>query len=224
MEEIDLSGLDMPEKEQRILKAAIAVFSEKGYSASTTSEIAKNAGVAEGTIFRYYKTKKDILHSILIHFINSFGSKVVFSSIEKIFERTDTNDLHSFFKVLLYDRLKLAEKFLPFARILISEAMFHEDIREALYQNIITKGIEIISAEREKLQERGLIRSDISSTALLRTALGCLATLIAQKLLFNNKSSVSDFEAEIDQVIDILLYGLAPRETPETREDKRTDD
>jgi AcrR family transcriptional regulator len=215
MDEFDLSGLDMPEKEKKILKAAIAVFSEKGYSASTTSEIAKNAGVAEGTIFRYYKTKKDILHSILIHFINSFGSKLIFSSIEKILEDADEKDLRSLFKELLYDRLKLAESFFPLARIMISEAMFHEDIREALYQSILPKGIKMIGAAQEKLKERGLIRSDISSTAMLRSTMGCLASLVAQKLLFDNKTRTPNFDAEIDQVIDILLYGLTPRGTPE---------
>lgn len=219
MEEFDLFGLDMPEKEKKILTAAIAVFSEKGYSASTTSEIAKNAGVAEGTIFRYYKTKKDILHSILIHFINSFGSRLIFSSIEKILESADEKDLRSLFRELLYDRLKLAESFFPLARIMISEAMFHEDIREALYESILPKGIKMISTAQEKLKERGLIRNDISSTAMLRSTMGCLASLIAQKLLFNNKTRIPDFEAEVDQVIEILLYGLAPRGTP----DKQTD-
>ncbi len=67
MEPLDLSSLNLPEKEQRILEAAIAVFSEKGFSAATTSEIAKNAGVAEGTIFRYFKTKKDILNPYTDH-------------------------------------------------------------------------------------------------------------------------------------------------------------
>lgn len=45
-------------KQISILHAAIEVFSEKGYAAAATSEIAQKAGVAEGTIFRYYKTKK----------------------------------------------------------------------------------------------------------------------------------------------------------------------
>ncbi len=217
MEEFDLSGLDMPEKEQRILKAAIAVFSEKGYNASTTSEIARNAGVAEGTIFKYYKTKKDILHSILIHFINAFGSRVIFTSIEKILENADKKELRSLFKELLYDRLKLAESLFPLARIVISEAMFHEDIREALYQSVLPKGISMISAAQKKMMEKGLIRSDVAPTTMLRTTIGCIFTLIAQKLLFNDKTSISDFETEIDQVIDILLYGLAPREGSATK-------
>ena len=43
----------------RILEA-VDMFGEKGYASTSTSEIAKRAGVAEGTIFRYYKTKRFI--------------------------------------------------------------------------------------------------------------------------------------------------------------------
>ena len=57
MEHRDIPDFGLPEKEEKILKSAIKIFSEKGFSASTTSEIAKDAGVAEGTIFRYFKTK-----------------------------------------------------------------------------------------------------------------------------------------------------------------------
>lgn len=55
----------MTDKQKKILIAAIDAFSEKGYAATSTSEIAKLAGVAEGTIFRHYKTKKNLLLTLL---------------------------------------------------------------------------------------------------------------------------------------------------------------
>ena len=51
------------ERQMRILEAAVDMFGEKGYASTSTSEIAKRAGVAEGTIFRYYKTKRFIISS-----------------------------------------------------------------------------------------------------------------------------------------------------------------
>lgn len=48
-------------RKTQITKAAIKLFSQKGFTASTTKEIAEQAGISEGTIFRYFKTKKDIL-------------------------------------------------------------------------------------------------------------------------------------------------------------------
>lgn len=54
----------LTEKQKKIIIAAIESFSEKGYAATSTSEIAKKAGVAEGTIFRHYKTKKIYLYPL----------------------------------------------------------------------------------------------------------------------------------------------------------------
>lgn len=48
-----------------VLKAAMELFAEKGFHATPTSEVAKRAKVAEGTIFYYFKTKEGILMSIL---------------------------------------------------------------------------------------------------------------------------------------------------------------
>lgn len=56
----------MTDKQISIISAAIEIFAEKGYSATTTSVIAKKAGVGEGTIFHHYKTKKDLLLAIRI--------------------------------------------------------------------------------------------------------------------------------------------------------------
>jgi TetR/AcrR family transcriptional regulator, fatty acid metabolism regulator protein len=51
-------------KQARILKAALQVFTEKGYHAATMSEIATAANVAEGTIYTYFENKNDLLFSI----------------------------------------------------------------------------------------------------------------------------------------------------------------
>lgn len=53
---------NLSEKEQKILNAAVDIISIKGFA--TTKEIAMKAGVAEGTIFRYYKTKDCIVKEI----------------------------------------------------------------------------------------------------------------------------------------------------------------
>jgi len=48
------------ETKQRILKAALELFKEKGLGETTTKEISKKAGIAEGTLFNYFKTKEDL--------------------------------------------------------------------------------------------------------------------------------------------------------------------
>jgi TetR/AcrR family fatty acid metabolism transcriptional regulator len=49
------------DKRQRILDAAVRVFARKGYFASRVSDVAKAAGIADGTVYLYFKSKDDVL-------------------------------------------------------------------------------------------------------------------------------------------------------------------
>jgi TetR/AcrR family transcriptional regulator, fatty acid metabolism regulator protein len=53
-----------PEKPQQIIDAAVRVFARKGYFNSRVSDIAREAGIAAGTIYLYFKTKEDILVTV----------------------------------------------------------------------------------------------------------------------------------------------------------------
>src|SRR6202034_773378 len=53
------------EKYQRILDAAVEVIAERGYFSSPVSAIAKRAGVADGTVYLYFKSKDDVLRTAI---------------------------------------------------------------------------------------------------------------------------------------------------------------
>ncbi len=55
----------MTEKKQNILQAALDLFAAKGFSATTTAEIARRAGVSEGLIFRHFRNKRGLLDALL---------------------------------------------------------------------------------------------------------------------------------------------------------------
>lgn len=208
METPDLTDLNLPEKEQRILEAAIRIFSEKGFSAATTNEIAKNAGVAEGTIFRYFKTKKDILRGILIQTVNMLSSKLAIDSIEKILLNSENKDLRQILKEVIYDRLKLVDSVFPMIRIIITEALYHEDVRTALYENIVDKAFSIFKVFYEKMVEQGILRNDVEPIVLFRSTAANIAVLIAQRKLLGDKIATGNFDEDSDKMIDVLLYGI----------------
>ena len=57
----------MNEKKQCILDASLKLFVDNGFHGTSTSEIAKTAGVATGTLFHYFKTKKELINSLYFH-------------------------------------------------------------------------------------------------------------------------------------------------------------
>ena len=69
------------EKYQRILDAAVEVIAENGYFHSPVSAIAARAGVADGTIYLYFKSKDDVLRTAIDKMFEQF-----FGQVEKEFE------------------------------------------------------------------------------------------------------------------------------------------
>src|SRR3989442_15821280 len=59
-----VSGRSDPSKRERILEAAVKIFADKGFYNAKVSQIARVAGVADGTIYLYFKSKDDLLISI----------------------------------------------------------------------------------------------------------------------------------------------------------------
>lgn len=53
-------------KSEKILKAALGLFIENGFHGTPTSKIAKEAGVANGTLFHYFKTKEELINELYL--------------------------------------------------------------------------------------------------------------------------------------------------------------
>jgi len=207
---IDLSELELPDKEKKILEAAILISNEKGFSSTTTSEIAKRAGVAEGTIFRYFKTKKDILHGIMLQAIKISADKILLNSLYDIFKNGEQKELRVILKEILLDRLELVQRFFPMFRVLISEALFHQDIREVIYSNLINRLDREIREFYSNLAARGQVRTDVDPMLVMRNIIGNFVAFIGQKMLFTDNFRLSGSTGEIDAMITLILDGISP--------------
>lgn len=63
------------DKRESILRAATRVFAEKGYFNSKVADIAREAGIADGTVYLYFKSKDEILHSVFDKAMGEFISE-----------------------------------------------------------------------------------------------------------------------------------------------------
>jgi AcrR family transcriptional regulator len=66
----------MNEKKQDILNAALKLFIERGFHGASTTEIAKTAGVATGTLFHYFKTKEELINNLYLYIKENMLIKV----------------------------------------------------------------------------------------------------------------------------------------------------
>lgn len=193
-------------KEERILEAAIKIFSEKGFSAATTSEIAKDAGVAEGTIFRYFKTKKDLLRGAMVKLIELIGEILITIRMNKLINEYKSMDPREALKAIIKDRIELVEHNWDLIKVIATEVQFHEDLREAFIENVVIKGKKIIEGYLQSEVEMGVFRN-INPVIVTRTLVGMLGIYIIQKRFASKVIDINDDE-QIDIMIDLILNGL----------------
>lgn len=60
-----LEAQKMPAGKKKTLSAAIELFSRQGYNGTSTAQIAEKAGISQATIFKYFKTKEELLSEII---------------------------------------------------------------------------------------------------------------------------------------------------------------
>lgn len=195
----------MTPKQISILQAAIEVFSDKGYSAAATSEIAQKAGVAEGTIFRYYKTKKDLLLSIVGPTMSHMLAPFVIRNFDNVLD-TPFESYEAFLRALMVNRLEFARKNFKILKILVQEIPFQPKLREQFVENVSSQVLERITAITEQFIAKGEI-VDKPTPAIIRfTVSSIIGYLLARLLLFPERAW--DDEEEINLTVAFMMHGI----------------
>ncbi|WP_432775158.1 helix-turn-helix domain-containing protein [Brevibacillus gelatini] len=200
---------EMTEKQRNILRASVKLFAEKGFHASSTSEIAKEAGVAEGTIFRHYKSKKDILLAVVAPVLVKFAAPFILKDVREIFKERAQKPFGEIVTELYRNRLNLVIANEKHIRILLQEAFFHDEIREALISTVFEDAKVMAQKLIEAKVDAGELRP-LPSQAVFRAVLSAMIGLVLfrQVLDKDDYAAYSD-EEQIAMTVDILLNGIA---------------
>ena len=188
----------LPDKREAILRAGVKVFAGKGYFNAKVADIARTAGIADGTVYLYFKSKEEILHSIFDQAMEKFieEGRDELSSIEAPVERLkkiadlhlkrlgDDRDLAVVFQVELRGSTKFMEEF--------SAAGFHE------YLEVIRKTI-------EQGQKAGIFRDDIKAIICAKILYGALDEMVTNWILSKRSYPLAPMA---DEVLKIFLKGV----------------
>jgi len=168
------------DKQKLIIKAAIELFSKQGYAATSTREIAQKAGVAEGSIFKLFPTKKDLILWITKNIIKTSLFPLISSGIQELMEKP-FNSREDFLAAFLENRLELIQEGVPLFKILIQEIPFQPEIRAMLLEqfkkmplNMIAK--KLISTQTEFANPVcAESHSDFNETEIMNIIMSCIS-------------------------------------------------
>jgi AcrR family transcriptional regulator len=197
----------MTDKQIKIIQAAVETFSEKGFAASSTSEIAQKAGVAEGTIFRHYKTKKELLLSIVAPMMAKLIAPFVLKDFNKVLHSAYPK-YEDFLRAVIRNRMEFARNNLPIIKIMLHELPFQSELQQQFKEHIASKILNRMKEIVDHFQNAGQIiplPSHVTIRLSISVVLGFLFTRF-----FLLPELDWDEEQEIENCVDFILHGLAP--------------
>lgn len=118
------------ERREQILDSALNIFIEKGYNGSTTMDIAKEAGISEVTLFRYFDSKKQI-------FMDAIEPILVSSLKETLVASRDLETMEKL-EYILKDRIKFISMHNEVIKLILMESQINPDIADFNFINQIT--------------------------------------------------------------------------------------
>ncbi len=189
--------------------AAAALFAEQGYAGTSTSQIAREAGVAEGTIFRHFKTKKALLLGVMAPMIRRFFAPIATRSLRAVLERR-YDRLEDFLETLWLDRVELVRGHPHMVRILLQELSLQPEVAAIVKDVFGEHVLPYFGAQLQWLRDDGLLDPTLADAVVLRH----IITTIASSLVLHSVYDLpleGGLEEQGRTVVRLLSGALSPR-------------
>lgn len=186
------------DKRAAILRAAISVFARCGYFNSKVADIAREAGVADGTVYLYFKSKEEILHSIFDRSVD----EALGAAKERVEQLTDPREklrqiAHMHLERLGADR----DLAVVFQVELRGSTKFMEEFSAAGFAEYLS----LIRSTFEEGQRAGMFRADLNARVVAKVLFGALDEMATNWILSKRRYKLAPMA---DQVLDIFLNGV----------------
>ena len=188
------------DKRSRILKDAVKVFAQLGFYNAKVSQIAKNAGIADGTIYLYFKNKDEILISIFEEEMAKFIAKVS-KEIES------ETDVKSRLQVFAKTHLNFVKENPKLAQVFQLELRQSNKFIKEYAGSKLREYLNVAGDIFEEGQRQGVIRKDLHPGLMKRALFGSLDEVATHWVLMKNGKY--DLEKSAEQIADIFINGIA---------------
>jgi AcrR family transcriptional regulator len=197
------------ERRNQILGVAIKLFSQRGFSGTTTKEIARAAGVSEAMVFRHFATKSELYNAILDHKACEGGLDNPFEPIE---DAMAAGDDRAVFEGLMRHALDHHEEDPEFMRLLMHSALEGHELADMFVAQNIVPLYDFLSEYIRRRQAEGGIRADINPRVVVRAFVGMMIHHSLNNALWDKKRVLLDISnAEAARSFaEILVRGIEP--------------
>ena len=186
------------DKREAILRAAIKVFAGKGYFNSKVADIAKEAGIADGTVYLYFKSKDEILHSVFDRAMEEF----IEEGKRELAQFDNANDKLRRIAQLHLEKLGAdREMAIVFQVELRGSTKFMEEFSAAGFAEYL----DIIRQTIEEGQTAGVFRKDLKPITCAKILYGALDEMVTNWILSKKSYPLAPMA---DEVLKVFFGGV----------------
>jgi len=193
------ADLPRPEsKRERILRAAIDIFAQSGYFNAKVSEIAKAAGVADGTIYLYFDSKEDLLISVFREHTRSY-----LQSLER--DLANINRPEDRMRIAIRHHLQALGRDRALAIVWQVELRHSLKFMTLLSHQEVADYLNILRKIVEQGQNEGIFRRTLHPQLVAKSVFGILDEMVTSWVLSDKEYALAD---QAGPVADLVLNGL----------------
>ena len=193
-----LKEADYPKGKKKIMQAAVDLISTKSYNGTSTLQISKHAGLSQATLFKYFKTKEDLLTAIL--------HPVVPGLFGRFFEELlAVNTTEEKVHYLVHNRMAYLKKNRALMKIILQEIFSNKKLRNEqifIWNTIQDKLLRV----HEELVADPRVNPEITIPQMVRICVGPLLAYFAQLYIVGDKGDIR--EEDLDLLEKQVLGGL----------------
>ena len=184
-------------KSETILRAAAKVFAQSGYFNAKVSDVARSAGVADGTVYLYFKNKHDLLTSIFSWAMGEFLTR----ARDELAEIANAKE-----KLLSFAKLhfSLLEQERDIAIVFQIELRQSTKFMEQFSKTYLAAYLQILREIIEEGQKNGLFRTSLNAKLVAKLLFGMLDEMATNWVLSHGNHSLTDMA---EPVLDIFFNG-----------------
>lgn len=184
----------------QILDAAAQVFAERGFHRTTVRDVAKAAGIADGTMYYHFENKTALLLGILDRLNEAERQAIDLAQAQATDLRTFT---HHYFQ----NHLRVfADQNQQLQRVVLSEVLVNAELRERYIQQIVAPTFVAVLEQLAPLAEQSRLRTENLVLTLQLMSSMLLGVLMAR--MFDEQSSQEIWEQLPDVLTDLFFEGL----------------
>jgi len=195
-------------KMQDILDACVVLFSTKGFSNTSTKDIAKAANVAEGTIYKHFGTKENLLYATIFPILRDIISTEALAQVQQFRKSAENAPFEQFVEFIVRKDVMMPEEHFQSGKIFISEMMYDKERYKKFIKMIPKDLIEGIYAILDGYKEKNEI-VDWPNPVIWQYIMSVLfGNHLTHYVLFTDTKR--DKEAEITYLTQQIVKGLKP--------------